>query len=59
MVGSAESHLLATADIQDRDGASVVLEAISQTLALAQSCIAKIAKLTLQIVKLTDEVKVF
>jgi hypothetical protein len=48
-----------------RDGASVVLEAISQMLALAQtslgrwrlwwtkaeSCIAKIAKFTLQIVK--------
>ncbi|WP_168280174.1 hypothetical protein [Rhizobium leguminosarum] len=51
MIGSAESHLLDTADIQDRDGASVVLEAISQTLALAQNCIAKIAKLTLQIIK--------
>ncbi|MBB3161529.1 hypothetical protein HFO63_15400 [Rhizobium laguerreae] len=51
MLGSAESHPLDTADIQDRDGASVVLEAISQTLALAQSCIAKIANFTLQIAK--------
>ncbi|MBY5313785.1 hypothetical protein GR210_06960 [Rhizobium leguminosarum] len=59
MVGSAESHPGDTAEIQDRDGASIVLEAISQTLAVAQSCIEKIANLTLQIAKQTDKAKVF